>query len=422
MTMKSLYLTVLFYLLVLLNFMDCSQDLPTESQPEKNEQIKINLINEIHQKGNPGEPLENPISIQIVDTLQQPVKGVTVKIQISKGEGELLLRDERSSVFYVVSDSIGMADIVWILGSETGNFLEITVTERGYIAEPLLLSAVTKQANEVLLISFQWLETHEFQFDHILPPYYIEYDGRVLESNHFLTFSDASTDDIRLEFASIAEISFLEILEEFGIQNGNKLGIVDTHSKVKIYTRKNYDENPRQYTFYNGFFLYGKDSEWMNIWYPGGYTRFNNEIKHEVMHMVQYLMGVRYDMCDDWFMEGIAEEISGGAHYPITTTAQLETWLANTAYYVNPIDIRTWEDYPNPYLKTSPKYYPMFHLIMSYLLSERGLGRSYADIKRMFEEIALTNNFDQAFHNHFGITTESLKESLFQRLRQFLIN
>ena len=138
--------------------------------------------------------------------------------------------------------------------------------------------------------------------------------------------------------------------------------------------------------------------------------------------MVQYLMGVRYDMCDDWFMEGIAEEISGGAHNPITTTAQLETWLANTAYYVNPIDIRTWEDYPNPYLKTLPKYYPMFHLIMSYLLSERGLGRSYIDIKRMFEEIALTNNFDQAFHNNFGMTTESLKESLFQRLRQFLIN
>lgn len=421
--MKSSYFTVLLCLLVLLNFMDCSQDSPTESQPEKHEQIKINLINEINQKGRPGEPLENPITIQIVNRLQQPVKGVSVKIQITKGDGELLLRNERSSVFYVVSDSIGMADIVWILGSETDNFLEITVAERGYIAEPLLLSAVTKQANEVLLLSFRWLETHEFQFPHVLPPYYVEYDGRVLESNHFLTFSDASTDDIRLEFAALAEISFLEILEEFGIQNGNELGIVDTQSKVKIYTRKNFDEQPRQYTFSYGFFLYGKDSEWMNIWYPDGYyKRFNNEIKHEVMHMVQYLMGVHYHMCDDWFMEGIAEEISGGAHIPITTAAQLEAWLTNPTYHVNPIDIRTWKDYPNPYLETSPKYYPMFHLIMSYLLSERGLGKSYADVKRMFEEIAVTNNFNQAFHNNFGITTESLKESLFQRLRQFLTN
>ena len=420
--MKSLYFAVLLYFLVLLNFMDCSQDSPTDSQPEKHEQIKINLINEINQKGRPGEPLENPVTIQAVNTLQQPVKGVSLKIQINRGDGELLLNNERSSVFNVVSDSIGMADIFWILGNEIDNFLEITVAEYGYISEPLLLSAVAKPPNEVLLLSFRWIETHEFQFPHVLPPYYVEYDGHVLESNHFLTFSDASTDDIRLEFATLAESSFLEILEEFEIQNGNELGIVDNNSKVKIYTRKNFDKQPQQYTFSYGFFLYGKDSEWQKIWYPGGYTRFNNEIKHEVMHMVQFLMGVHYDMCDDWFMEGIAEEISGGAHIPITTVAQLEAWLANPTYSVNPIDIRTTNDYPDPYLETSPAYYPMFHLIMSYLLNDIGFGKNYIDVKLMFEEIAVTNNFNEAFHNNFGITTESLKDSLFQHLRQFLTN
>ena len=402
--------------------MNCSQNSPIESQTEENKQITINLINEINQIGSLGEPLENPITIQAVNTLQQPVKGVSLKIQINRGDGELLLNNERSSVFNVVSDSIGMADIFWILGNEIDNFLEITVAEYGYISEPLLLSAVAKPPNEVLLLSFRWIETHEFQFPHVLPPYYVEYDGHVLESNHFLTFSDASTDDIRLEFATLAESSFLEILEEFEIQNGNELGIVDNNSKVKIYTRKNFDKQPQQYTFSYGFFLYGKDSEWQNIWYPGGYTRFNNEIKHEVMHMVQFLMGVHYDMCDDWFMEGIAEEISGGAHIPITTVAQLEAWLANPMYSVNPIDIRTTNDYPDPYLETSPAYYPMFHLIMSYLLNDIGFGKNYIDVKLMFEEIAVTNNFNEAFHNNFGITTESLKDSLFQHLRQFLTN
>jgi hypothetical protein len=420
--MRLLYIKLIICLSISFIFMNCSQNSPIESQTEENKQITINLINEINQIGSLGEPLENPITIQAVNTLQQPVKGVSLKIQINRGDGELLLNNERSSVFNVVSDSIGMADIFWILGNEIDNFLEITVAEYGYISEPLLLSAVAKPPNEVLLLSFRWIETHEFQFPHVLPPYYVEYDGHVLESNHFLTFSDASTDDIRLEFATLAESSFLEILEEFEIQNGNELGIVDNNSKVKIYTRKNFDKQPQQYTFSYGFFLYGKDSEWQNIWYPGGYTRFNNEIKHEVMHMVQFLMGVHYDMCDDWFMEGIAEEISGGAHIPITTVAQLEAWLANPMYSVNPIDIRTTNDYPDPYLETSPAYYPMFHLIMSYLLNDIGFGKNYIDVKLMFEEIAVTNNFNEAFHNNFGITTESLKDSLFQHLRQFLTN
>ena len=128
------------------------------------------------------------------------------------------------------------------------------------------------------------------------------------------------------------------------------------------------------------------------------------------MHTVQYLMGVHYPMCDDWFIEAIAEEISGGFVAPITNLSQLEAWLANPMFSVHPIDIHSTDDYPEPYLETSGRYYPMFHLIMSYLLSEHGLGKTYMDVKNMFAEITVTNDFSQAFSNHFGITTKVLKD------------
>ncbi len=38
----------------------------------------------------------------------------------------------------------------------------------------------------------------------------------------------------------------------------------------------------------------------------------------------------------------------------------------------------------------------------------------------MFTEIVATGDFEQVFANHFGITTEALKETLFDELRQFL--
>jgi hypothetical protein len=394
---------------------------PTQPQPEPQpEQAEIRLINEIAQRGGPGQALDNPISVQIVDERQQPVPGVSVRFRILRGNGELVLNNERSTMINADSDSGGNAQVVWFLGNGTDNTIIVSITGGAYAAKPLFVSAITRRANKAWLIAHRWLETHAFQFPHVLPPYTIEYDGRVLESNHFLTFSDASADGIKIEFALMAERSLLEIMEVFEIQNGSELGIVDADSKVMIYTRKHFDEQPRQYTFSYGFLLYGEDSQWMKTWYPGGYARWDNDIKHEVMHMVQYLMGVHYPMCDDWFMEGIAEEISGGAFPPIINSAQLEAWLVNPMFSVHPLDIHTTDDYPHPYLETSGKYYPMFHLIMSYLLSEKGLGKSHKDVKNMFAEIAITNDFSQAFSNHFGITTKVLKQDLYERLRQFL--
>ena len=399
----------------------CSENSPTDSHPQQ-EQTTINLLNDMSSTFNLSQANENPISIQVLDEQEEPIADISVTFQVTSGDGELLLNDEQSTLFNIITDSEGVASIYWLPTEGTSNILNVSINEEGYSSEPLILCAILKFSNEVQLMSFSWFETNDIEFPSVLPPYFMEYDGRVLESNHFLTFSDASTDQVRLEFAILAETAFIEILDEFEINNGSELGILGRDSKIKIYTRQNYDQQPQQYTFDYGFLLYGTDSPWMNVWYPGGYPRFKNEVKHEVMHMVQFLMGVSYPMCDDWFMEGIAEEISGGAHVTITTSQQLEDWIANPTFTVNPIDVHSTDDFPPPYMETSGQYYPMFHLIMEYLLSDRGLGRNYIDVKNMFSEIAESNDFPTAFLNHFGISTDELKQNLFDRLRNFMNN
>ena len=148
--------------------------------------------------------------------------------------------------------------------------------------------------------------------------------------------------------------------------------------------------------------------------------RFRNEVKHETMHMVQYLMGVYYDMCDDWFMEGIAEYISGGAHPPISTVEQLESWRTHPDHDVHPIDICSWEDFPPPYLRTSGGYYPMFHLAVEYLLDENGYGKKYSDVKHLFEDRVISTSFRSSFNKAMGMTTIYYKENFYDLIIEYL--
>jgi hypothetical protein len=103
-------------------------------------------------------------------------------------------------------------------------------------------------------------------------------------------FSDASSDDVKIEFARKAETSFKEILDVFDIKNAAELGIKDQSSKITIYTNKSSSYN--QLAFPYGFILYGEDSENMRNWPQEMKNRYNNEIKHEMVHVVQFLLGV----------------------------------------------------------------------------------------------------------------------------------
>jgi hypothetical protein len=201
--------------------------------------------------------------------------------------------------------------------------------------------------------------------------------------------------------------------------SGDDLGIRTRADKIWTYTKRT-DDRGRQYTFNYGFLIYGVDSPAYDRWGEDYRQRHHLEIAHEVMHTVQYKMGVFYQMCHDWFMEGIAESISGGAHPPIATLAELEEWIAHPYHTVNPIDIRSIPDFPEPYLSTSGTYYPLFHLTLDYLLSERGHGRGWLDVRSVLEEVAQTNDFTSAFERHLEIDTQFLRDNLYTLLREFM--
>lgn len=250
----------------------------------------------------------------------------------------------------------------------------------------------------------------------------IPHDNRIYETAHFLVFSDASSDDIKIDFANKAERALFEVLSAFDIKNPAAIGIRDTKSKITIYTRK--EPGPSQLAFPYGFLLYGQDSETFLNWPAAMKPRFYKQIKHETVHVVQFLLGVlpnpqhREQEPDRWFNEGLAEYISGGFFIPITTQTEFDAWRKSPDH-INPVSIHQWSDLPIPSSRVG-EYYPMFGLAVKYLLDKKGLGKSLADVKQMFNAMATEQlDFATAFELHFGMSLAEYEQSFFDRLDNF---
>lgn len=62
---------------------------------------------------------------------------------------------------------------------------------------------------------YQWISGIPFYIDNEK----IEHDDRILETDNFLTFSDASSDEIKIIYSQMAEDAFEEIKQAFEIQS-----------------------------------------------------------------------------------------------------------------------------------------------------------------------------------------------------------
>jgi hypothetical protein len=273
----------------------------------------------------------------------------------------------------------------------------------------------------IMNVSGEWVSGIPFILNHV--DLEIPHDDRIYETTNFLVFSDASSDDIKIDFAEKAEKALREVMYAFDIKNPAELGICDQSSKITIYTEK----IPRhsQLSFPYGFLLHGKDSEIYYHWPPELKARFYKEVKHETVHVVQFLLGVlpnpehREREPDRWFNEGLAETLSGGFFIPITTKAEFEEWKRIQGH-VNPISIHRWSDLPIPASRVG-EYYPMFGVAVRYLIDPDGLGTSLADVKEML--ITLSGNdtdFVTAFEKHFGIGLEDYEKTFFDRVDAYL--
>ncbi|MCP4725558.1 MAG: hypothetical protein GY863_11000, partial [bacterium] len=251
----------------------------------------------------------------------------------------------------------------------------------------------------------------------------LPHDDRIYESDNFLTFSDASSDAVKREYSKMAEESLAEIMTAFGIESSLELGISGRETKITIFSNRFLAQN--QTAFNIGFILYAQDSPNYLAWGESQRDRYKNIVKHETYHVFDKLFGMGSNYGVDrpafWFKEGMAEYISGGASIPIETNDDLDIMLLDIQHYSHPIDVITGGDWVALDM-IRRRYYPIFHLAIRYLMDEKGLGKTYQDVRSLYDDLLINNDFNSAFEQHMGITVEYYRENFFDLVRGILDN
>lgn len=245
------------------------------------------------------------------------------------------------------------------------------------------------------------------------------HDNRVLETDHFLVFSDSSSDEAKIRFGEACEASLVWIMEFWRINESSELGILGRDSKLNVYSTRSRGMRSEE-AFENGFVMYGFDS--------GVYLNMSREqqenrhrvFTHECTHVTQFLLGGDYRWVHTWMTEGLAEYVSGGVFAPVDTVEALDSWLAEENHG-NPVSIDRFEEIPLPY-NQSWQYYPMFHLAFRYLLDPGGLNRTPQDIRYLFRLLQERESFPDAFEAAMGISLTWYEENFFTLIRDFLEN
>ena len=260
-----------------------------------------------------------------------------------------------------------------------------------------------------------WVDAHlaglELNFDIALT-----HDNRVLETDNFLVFSDASEDWAKIRTGETAEDAWVMISGHFQI-DPEDLGIRDIHSKIRVYSKRQ-DDTCGSNAYYNGFTVPATD---------GPVPSFCIELiptilKHEFTHVTQFRLGGLYDRVWDWFTEGVAEHVSGGVYQAILCWPELDAWRQDPGH-VNPITIQYLEqipDYDTIDWLCREQYYPVFAVAVRYLVDPKGHGKTYVDVKNMFRDIGNGMTFTQAFEIHMGLPVSTYEEHFYEWMEAYL--
>jgi hypothetical protein len=244
----------------------------------------------------------------------------------------------------------------------------------------------------------------------------LTHDNRVLETDNFLIFSDASSDEAKIRMGKTAEAA-LELIKNLFKVSSEDLGIRDRVSKFRVYSARRADKGyPR--AFNSGFVMWAYDS----------YTHTRQELipdttEHECTHVVQNKLGGFYSLVWDWFTEGLAEYISdGGSYIVITCWPEVDEWRQDPGH-VNPITIQYLEQIPNYAVmdwQRREQYYPIFGLAVRYLVDPKGHGKTLIEVKNMFADIRNGVDFATSFEIHMGMSLEYYKENFYPFMEAFL--
>lgn len=242
------------------------------------------------------------------------------------------------------------------------------------------------------------------------------HDGRPVESEHFIVYSDAAGQRARQDVAEVAEDEWADLLDEFSVEPG-MLQYPEGQDKLHIYAYRN--RNPREWAaraYYGGLITWSPDHEERRM--PG--IQLAPVVKHELVHVLQSLIvGPNPGPVDVWFIEGMCEAAAGGtAGGSIRGLDQLR---ALTARYgaASPISFKTYSQITSP--ETGEHFnYPMFQLAVEYLLARDGNGKSPVDARDVLIDVAGGTPFETAFEDRMGISLDVYEREFFDFMEVYL--
>ncbi|MBN2088291.1 Ig-like domain-containing protein [candidate division KSB1 bacterium] len=373
------------------------------TNPDFSDDKRFLCVSGNNQRGATGVILRDLIVVRLQNVLGKPIPGIEVKFSVVSGKGSIAKRS-------VSTDALGLASTGWTLGIGQEQIL------KAEIPASYQLSPIYIYANSHLEIKTKWVTGIVFNANGTS----YNHDNRILESNHFLTFSDGVSDDIKIIYSKMAEESLFELvtLLNFGAVEEQNIYKYFRQNKIKIYSITNLNMN--QFSFIYGFMLYGMDSQRFKNWRVDDFW-LRREIKHEMMHVIQFLVSPEWRKgihIDTWFTEGAAEYLSGGCRPPIETIARWNLWRQRFNND-NPVRIRYWNDFNVPF-ETTGEYYPAFALAVRYLIDSKGLGKNAADLKEILLDMRKTKDFAVSFEKVMGISVNYYENNFVRLIEEYL--
>ena len=379
-----------------------------KEDPGPNGPLILNVVSGGYQAGDDGQMLPEPIVISLTNAEGNPLPGIPLEFSIVIGGGNLSPGTKSSRV---LTEEGGLAQVRWVLGHDSDHILKVALAEPDGFTEPVYVFAQTD-----VQFNMKWTSGHRF------PPLfgqYVSHDDRILETSHYLIFSDESSDDAKVRFAKVAEETLHEVFNAFSISESSELGILQDNSdtKPKLFSNVNTSFPYGGFAFRTGYVYYAFDCAQYE---SSPYLRegFRADVKHETVHVLSFLCGLDNlpNLWPDvWFSEGIAVYISNNRPPP-ANLAELEEWRSIPAND-NPIKVHEWEDLPSG----GRRYYNMFGLAVEYLLSENGQGKTTGDVLDMYRWMFDTEEgFARAFELHMGMSLQYYEDNYWDLITAWL--
>ncbi len=261
------------------------------------------------------------------------------------------------------------------------------------------------------------------------------HDGNPYESQNFIVYSDAASQEARQAVAEVFEEVLAELIAQFGIVKDEMFRFPPGQDKIDIYAYKNrYPQAWGARAYYGGLIVWSLDHNKQDT----DLDNYMPIVKHELVHVVDSLLkgrdvaniapggGVRVEL---WFSEGLAEAVTGGAGTQGSAIRDLEHLNYLTAKYgqLSPIAFESdpqvealysEEELGSAYVEY---HYPMYQLAVEYLLDADGFGKSPRDVTYIFTDIAEGANFSTAFENRMGISLTDYEVQFFDLMDDYLV-